>query len=324
MPSTSQIAVRLGTRWWESDSHELAKTDERSNGLVSYGCYLAAVAIVAVAMLANSSPCVATPGDFAAGRLSSSTLAVFRSLVTVAFLVVLIRRMVGTGTADEETLDRRPIKMTSHGHWRVQGLTQWQFMIIILYFGMSAFLTIRATTLDDDASQTWLVTPSHLSCVAETTLGVAFALALLTTVIVTFVLIPGKHKNGTSCVHFFGFDELVMHNANTLLLVIDLLAGSLSIRLTAFPYVLLIGVAYVSFHHFIRYPRTRTLLYFFLSWQHPKALPILLALLSAIGCFYLVGTLITESLRPTAWGPPLTLLATCTLMQIRNPRPDLP
>ena len=66
------------------------------------------------------------------------------------------------------------------------------------------------------------------------------------------------------------------------------------------------------------------MLYYFLNWQHPKALLILVSLLSAIGMFYLIGAAITETgLRSTPWGPPLVLVATGSIMLVRDPRPDL-
>ena len=89
-----------------------------------------------------------------------------------------------------------------------------------------------------------------------------------TTVVVTFVLVPAKIKNGTSAAHFFHWDELVMHNANSFLLIFDLVAvGALHVRLADLPWSAMVGVTYTVFHHYIRYPRTRTLLYFFLNWQ---------------------------------------------------------
>ena len=50
-------------------------------------------------------------------------------------------------------------------------------------------------------------------------------------------------------------------------------------------------------HQFVRYHRTRTLLYFFLNWQSPHALKILLALLSAIALFFGVGYLLSNLVR---------------------------
>ena len=90
------------------------------------------------------------------------------------------------------------------------------------------------------------------------------------------------------------------------------------------PFVLLVGTVYVSFHHFPRYERTRTLLYFFLSWQHRFAPLILIALLFAIACFFAVGALISETLRATTWGPYAVLSVSLAIMRLRDPTPPEP
>jgi len=317
--------VRLGDRWWERDTIETSASATYSTGLGWYAFYIFMYFCCAIAVLIFApSPCVATPASYLpVASIPPTALLAMRVGLCATIIFILVRRSFYESLHDEETLEpRRKIATISHGWWRLCGLTQWQFICIGMYFALAATVQHGAMSLGSGAAE--LHTPSALACVTTTLLGVAFSLAFLTTVVVTFVLVPAKVRNGVSASNFFYFDELMMHNANSFVLVVDLLMSNQRIQLTDLPYTVLLMVVYGIFHHYIRYPRTRTLLYFFLSWQHPKALPILLALLSAIGCFYLVGTLITESLRPTAWGPPLTLLATCTLMQIRNPRPDLP
>ena len=100
------------------------------------------------------------------------------------------------------------------------------------------------------------------------------------------------------------------------------LGGGLHARPSDLPYCLLFGSTYVCFHHFWRYPRTRTLLYFFLNWQWGKKAPaIVVALLSAMAAFFLVGWLISEVLRERAWGPPVVLLGNFLIMRLRHPPP---
>ena len=110
-----------------------------------------------------------------------------------------------------------------------------------------------------------------------------------------------------------------MHNANALLLVIDLLLGKLHVDVRDIAYCLLFGATYVFWHQFVRYHRTRTLLYFFLNWQSPHALKILLALLSAIALFFGVGYVLSEHLRGTRWGAHVALLGLLCIMRVRMP-----
>lgn len=228
-PTRAKVFARHGEKWFERDAQEIAKTDERSKGLAMYAVYLSLITALAIGWLILYPPhCSATPDDFGSGRIPAWALATFRGVCGLFCSILFVRRGLSESSADEETLDRRPIHLTSHGFWRMQGLTQWQFGIICVYFIASATLTMTTISRADDKA--WLSTPSTASCATETLLGIAFALAVLTTVVVTFVLVPSKIRNGTSAHHFFGFDELVMHNFNSFSLVLDLLGGRLSIH----------------------------------------------------------------------------------------------
>lgn len=315
------LTARHGTRWFEQDVDEIAKTEARKRGRCTYGLYLFLIAASAIATLIVAPPaCTTTPAIFLEGAWPPWALASFRSASAILCFSTLVVRCLQTQGADEETLDGRPIHLISHGIWRLQGLTQWQFACVTIYFSLSASITVAKIVSGKDAVP--LATLSALACFTETMLGIAFALAMLTSVIVTYVLIPKKIKSGVSVAQFFTFNDLVMHNANSALLVVDILAGALSINIGDMPYVLLIGVVYTTYHHYIRYPHTRTLLYQFLNWQHPLAAVILLALLAAIGLFFAFGAYVSETLRQaTPWGPVAVLGLQLLVMRVRDPTP---
>ena len=77
----------------------------------------------------------------------------------------------------------------------------------------------------------------------------------------------------------------------------------------------------MCFHQFVRYPCTRTLLYFFLNWQGKHPFLTLVALISAIGVFFVAGVVVSEVLRPQPWGPPVVLIASMLIMLVREPAP---
>ena len=91
------------------------------------------------------------------------------------------------------------------------------------------------------------------------------------------------------------------------------------IQLTDLPYTVLLMSVYGVFHHYIRYPRTRTLLYFFLSWRFKHAPLILLALYATVATFFLVGVAVSE-VRGDPYGPPLVLLGSMLVMKLREPK----
>ena len=98
-----------------------------------------------------------------------------------------------------------------------------------------------------------------------------------------------------------------------------LLLSHQRIQLTDLPYTVLFMVIYGIFHHYIRYPRTRTLLYFFLSWKFKHAPLILLALLTAVATFFVVGVAVSE-VRGEPYGPPLVLMCSVLVMKLREPK----
>ena len=112
----------------------------------------------------------------------------------------------------------------------MQGLTQWQFITIGIYFGLATCLTYLAMSTPPETLEQrgWATVPAPPACAAASLLGVALSLALLTTTVTSFVLIPWAAKKGNGSM-FFSTAALLMHNANSLLLVLDLLAGKLHV-----------------------------------------------------------------------------------------------
>ena len=313
------MPVHFGERWWPDGDGDSAAL--RGRGW--YALYLSAV-IACAALLLRSAPPPCTTTLAAATTsdvVAPWALLLFRGAACALVVGTLASLARKEATVTLETVDRRDVVLVSSGLWRFQGLTQWQFILIGLYFGLTTWLTFRTMTTPTEVleQQGWATVAAPPACAAASILGVALSLALLATTVTSFVLIPWAIKKGTEA-HFFGAEPLVMHNANTLLLVLDLLAGKLHVDVRDIAYCLLFGAAYIFWHQFVRYYLTRTLLYFFLNWQSPHALKILLSLLSAIALFFGVGFVISEHLRAAAWGPQLALLGVASIMRVRMPR----
>lgn len=318
MAADNPRPFRCGERWWPEDDRDAAAL--RGRGW--YAVYVAAIiACAALLLLRAPPPCTATLAEATTSDVVAPwALLLFRGAacaLVVGTLVSLGRQEL---TVTLEAVDRSDVVLVSSGLWRLQGLTQWQFITIGIYFGLTTCLTYLAMRTPPSALEQrgWASLPSPPACAAASLLGVALSLALLTTTVTSFVLIPWASKKGNGSL-FFGPAALLMHNANSLLLVLDLLANKLHVDVRDIAYCLLFGAAYVFWHQFVRYRLTRTLLYFFLNWQSPHALKILLALLSAIAAFFGVGYLISEHLRGTQWGPHIALLGLLCIMRVRTP-----
>ena len=79
----------------------------------------------------------------------------------------------------------------------------------------------------------------------------SLAFALLVTVIVTFVLIPGGLKKRYNMSLFFTLRVLIIHNANLLFMVIELVNSKIKFNLTHFPFAIIFGLCYVIFSWYI-------------------------------------------------------------------------
>ena len=317
LPAVPLPPVRLGEPWWERDPDERKAEATNTDGRATYAGYLCIIAALSILSLNYFPPnCTASPASFDVNPLYGippAALLSFRVSAALMVFVVILRRFFEERQQEEETVDRRQVTIISHGMYRIAALTQWQFALVGVYFVLAVALQCQ---LLSGGSAT---APSALACGTSTLFGVTFATAVLTTVTVTFVLVPAKIKRGVSPIHFFTWDELIMHNANSFVLVADLLLSRQQVQVLDLPHALLFGCFYVFFHHFVRYRYTRTLLYFFLNWKSRHAPIVLLVLLGAIASFFAIGAAVTTVLRPQPWGPPLVLALNVAIMRVRLP-----
>lgn len=76
---------------------------------------------------------------------------------------------------------------------------------------------------------------------------VSFAVAILISFLVKFVIIPSTLANGQTVAHLFTLSDLMMHNANVLFMAIELLFNALPFEPFHFPFAALWGLFYVLF-----------------------------------------------------------------------------
>ena len=117
---------------------------------------------------------------------------------------------------------------------------------------------------------------------------VSFSVAILTSFIVKYVLIPTMVKKGSSVANFFNVEDLLMHNANTLFMALELLFNDLPFILAHFPLAALFGLVYVLFS-WAWLASSGCVWYDFLDPTLPKACAIHVALVSVLGVFFAIG-----------------------------------
>jgi len=122
---------------------------------------------------------------------------------------------------------------------------------------------------------------------------VSFAVAVLVSFIVKYVLIPGVLGKGQSVDNFFEIDDLLMHNCNVLFMALELLFNDLPITLGHFPLAALWGLTYVVFS-WVWLAWKGVCWYDFLDPTLPNACVVHTVLVSVLGVFFAIGAGIGE------------------------------
>ena len=210
------------------------------------------------------------------------TLVAFRTIVAICGVSTLIYVVVGVKREAllYHTTSKEFEIIPMGGLWRLSTFTCWSFLGLSL-----AFTTLALCSW---AEILGLGLPNIILQFAIIIYPVIFANSLFVTMVVTFILIPQTHKRGDPLENWFKFPEQMMHNLNTVFLVLELVLGNLPINLQSIPLVIIFGISYVIF---AAYNEKKTGIYFysFLDPRSSKAAIIHIALLlGSLICFGLI------------------------------------
>lgn len=117
---------------------------------------------------------------------------------------------------------------------------------------------------------------------------ISFSMAFLVSSIVTYVLIPGCKSQGIPVDLFYQPLPLLFHNANVVVVVMEGLLNSIHFVPAHFLFVVLFGTAYVVFSWWW-YEVKGVFYYFFLDYEHKRAVLLHLGLITCVAIFFFVG-----------------------------------
>ena len=245
--------------------------------------------------------------------LSPLLLAILRTIIAIGGFTT-IAYVLTKGERDGNVYHTNSSKfeiIIMKGTHRLSTFTCWSFI------GLSLTFTILAIS-------SWLKVfefqiPHILLKSASILFPVIFACSLLVTLVVTFILIPSANKRGDALDNWFKLPELIMHNANLIVLMIELMIGNLVFDFRYLPLVVMFGIAYVIFAA-IHENKTGVYYYSFLDPRTSKSAFIHVALLIAIiSCFsiiFIVELALNKWLIPTAL---LLMMILPFILYVRNP-----
>lgn len=181
------------------------------------------------------------------------------------------------------------------GRWST--FTVQNFTLITLYFSMVSLLSLSqffGWPLSD-----------KLALGAVLLFRIIYPLAILVTAVVTFVLYPAAVQLGMEpqIERMFQWPALVMHNANVVFLLIEMILFApgdffTDHRLICMP--ILYGIFYGLFACFWFW-KTGVFYYFFLDWRRDYAAVVYVILLMACASFYLVELATRFAVRNNLW-----------------------
>jgi hypothetical protein len=182
---------------------------------------------------------------------------------------------------------------------RFTAFTVWAWVVQAVYFAAVVLLHLERFSYERRkqadghgdkktqvaASSTYRTVLCRVSWVA---FEVAFAMALLVSVVVTYVLIPGMKMKGIPRDVFFQFFPLLFHNANIVFMGVEILLNKIPFSLWHFPFIVILGLLYVVFSWYW-VEVSGVFYYFFLDYSHPLAVAFHLGLVLAVAAFFFFG-----------------------------------
>ncbi len=241
-------------------------------------------------------------------------LAAYRTIVAIAgaaIIVQIIRQEWRPPFFSHHTASRRQEPITILGLERLTTFTSWSFMLLIAVFAgaaTSAWLAYFGQT-----------PPTQLSSLTTLLFPVAYACALLVTIVVSFVLIPGSRKHSFPNSDWFSAREIAMHDLNVVVLAFELIIGGIAIDSRALPLAVLFGLSYVLFA--AAYERHKGIFHYDFLDPRPAAAPLwhlglLLAILTLFGVVAAVDAALSR------WPLPATialLIGTASILRLSPP-----
>ena len=245
-------------------------------------------------------------------------LVIFRTIVAICSISTLVY-LVSTVERDAllyHTNSEKFEPFVMKGFWRLSTFTCWSFIclsITFLVLALCSWMEILGIQI-----------PHILLLFATLIYPVVYANSLLVTLVVTFILIPSNQKMGHPLENWFKFPEQIMHNANIIVLTIELILGNLPIGIQSIPLITLFGISYVIYAAFNE-RRTGIYFYSFLDPRLSKAaiihIILLLVTLICFGIIFIVDAALKNWYVPTII---FLLISVPFILYVKEPQMENP
>ena len=171
----------------------------------------------------------------------------------------------------------------------LSGYVWLTFFTMQAWLLQTAYLTgVTAVSASAQGVFTLPPLPAWLPIALWVAYEISFSVAILTSFLVKFVIIPTTASKGEPVENFFTFSNLMMHNCNTLFMALELLFNGMELQILHFPLAALWGLIYVLFS-WVWMNISGVCWYDFLDPTLPKACIVHTMLILVLGVFFAIG-----------------------------------
>lgn len=162
--------------------------------------------------------------------------------------------------------------------------------------------------------------PESINLFSSILLPMALGMAMLTSTVVTYVIVPEEVRSDRNYDHLFESHEMVMHNWAIILLAVDIFLSRPNLSWELAIFGLIIGIIYSIFAYMYAYFGGGYYVYSFIDPRIKYAPIIMIILASAISIFYIFIWLISLLIEYNQWiGGALLIGCIYTVILFKQP-----
>ena len=243
-------------------------------------------------------------------------LTIFRTGATIlAFYTIFILMIMNKQGGFMNPLFRKERESLPHktmGVERMVPFSSWNLMVFGLCF---LFMSIYGWYQFFD----WNA-PGFVNLFSNILLPMALGMAMLTSTVVTYVIVPEEVRSDRNYDHLFEPHEMVMHNWAIILLAVDIFLSRPNLSWELAIFGLIIGIIYSIFAYMYAYFGGGYYVYSFIDPRIKYAPFIMIILALAISIFYIFIWLISLLIDYNQWiGGAVLLICVYTVILFKQP-----
>ena len=243
-------------------------------------------------------------------------LTLFRTGATIlAFYTIFILMIMNKQGGFMNPLFRKERESFPHKTMGVERMVPFSSWTLIVFGICFLFMSIQSWYLFFDLNP-----PESINLFSSILLPMALGMAMLTSTVITYVIVPEEVRSERNFDHLFQPHEMVMHNWALILLAVDIFLSRPNLSWELAIFGVIIGIIYSIFAYMYAYFGGGYYVYSFID-PRIKYAPIIMTILAlAISIFYIFIWLISLLIEYNQWiGGALLIGCVYTVVLFKQP-----